>query len=299
MEQTAEHAVSTAAEPDVGAMSDEQLDAALREAPAEPEVKEAPAAETAEADAKEAPEKKETMVPHGALHEERMKRRNAEQEARRIAAENQAMREQMARAQERLDQLFAQKQRQDAPDPNTQPLEALAHGQNVTAQELKAMRDRMEAQEQQRAQAQQFEQFRNATAQAEAQFREQNPDYDAAVGHVLDRRANEYRALGVTEDQIGAYLRREVAQVAANAMRNGRNPAEVAYELAHAMGFSRKPAAPSAAEKLEMQTKGQAAAKPSGSAGSSGKPTIQQLAAMSAEEFDAATSGKKWADIWK
>jgi hypothetical protein len=58
----------------------------------------------------------------------------------------------------------------------------------------------------------------------------------------------------VTQEQMGQILQREELQLAANILRSGRNPSEVAFNLAKARGWAPKPAkAPEAPKPPELK----------------------------------------------
>lgn len=101
--------------------------------------------------------------------------------------------------------------------------------------------------------------FFTALTTAEQQFVAQKPDYYDALGHLRELRAQEILLFdpGITQDQMKEILQREEMQLAANILRTGRNPSEVAYNLARARGYAPKPAVapkpPEAEKKPELK----------------------------------------------
>jgi len=104
------------------------------------------------------------------------------------------------------------------------------------------MLDRMVAQQQQAAQQQAaMQQLMQATSQGVQQFKKQRPDYDSALEHLMDQRWREYDGMGVPDAQKPAAFEQEAAQMAAQSLQQGRNPAEAVYETAQARGYSGPP----------------------------------------------------------
>lgn len=87
--------------------------------------------------------------------------------------------------------------------------------------------------------------FQQALQTSEQSFVAQNPEYYDALNHLRGIRASELAMLNpdLTVPQIREIIGREELQLAANLMRSGRNPSQIAYEIAKARGWSPKAAA--------------------------------------------------------
>jgi hypothetical protein len=119
---------------------------------------------------------------------------------------------------------------------------------------LKPVQQKAEAAEASSAETRFFTHLQNA----EQAFVATNPDYYDALGHLRNLRAAEIRLLDpdVTQEQLGQLLQREELQLAANILRSGRNPSEVAFNLAKARGWAPKPVkAPEAPKPPEEKLK--------------------------------------------
>jgi hypothetical protein len=160
---------------------------------------------------------------------------------------------------------------------------------------------------QQQIQQQQFTQLQNVVSTHEAQFRAEQPHYDAALQHVTAARSAEYRALGLSEPQIAQALQSDAANMAVHALRMGRNPAEMVYNLAVARGFA-PPAAEKPAEapkpeeapavpadkQMQMLEAGVAASKTlQGGTGGTGDLDLRALSSMSSKEI-GNLSDEQW-----
>jgi hypothetical protein len=117
---------------------------------------------------------------------------------------------------------------------------------------LKPVAERAEKAEANSAETRFFTHLQNA----EQSFVATNPDYYDALGHLRNLRAAEIRLLDpdVTQEQMGQLLQREELNLAANILRSGRNPSEVAYNLAKARGWAPKaPPKPPEEKKPELK----------------------------------------------
>lgn len=263
-------------EPDV---PQDEIDAAAVETPTE----------QPEAKAEPEQQKPQTMVPHQALHEERERRKTAEREARQVREEA-ARRD--AVLQDRLNQLYAvQNPPPQYRDPNSDsdPLQAIQHNENLTRQQLQELQQERQNEAARQHYAQQEAQLVGWAQSEAARFKSEHPEFDGAYKHMVSRRAGELQAMGWAPQQVAKILRRDEMWVYQSAAQSGQNPAELIYRMAKNTGWN--PEAPKAApvageQKIEQLNKGMQASKTlAQGGGQAGKPTAEQLAAMSDEEF--------------
>lgn len=215
----------------------------------------------------------EGYVPHGALHAEREKRKEADKRAeefeRRLAA--------------------LEKPAEEEPqyvDPLVDP-EGFRKYDEWRQKMIDQKFDQINQQSTQ--QSQQTQRLQQA-AQAEQQFMEKTPDYMPTVKAMADARAKELYGMGMTGPEIQAQMAKDANAIfdAANAI--GMNPAELAYMRAKGMGVKTvdpAPAQPTDAEKVvalaEAQKQTQGLGKSGGEQG--GQLTAAQLADMSEEDL--------------
>jgi hypothetical protein len=256
--------------------------------------------------------KKDSVVPYGALHEERQRRKQWESDAKAKDAQLQqfvaiqAQRDQEWQvAQQRMQQILAAQYAQPVPDKQADPIAYMAHQAEQTQAEVQALRRQQweRDQAQQYAQQQQYEQqrqqqvvhqFVNRVTTSEAQFKEQHPDYHNALTFAVDRRTKELHAAGWDEDKAREIAGDDARNLAVQWVQRGQNPAAMAYAMAQAMGYQ-----PTAANAEQMHDEGYKASKPSGGGAARGKVSVRQianmsptqLARMSDEEFKAAMGG--------
>ena len=222
-----------------------------------------------------APGEKQSMVPHGALHEERELRKQTEQRLDKLLK---AITGEEKPAPQQL-----------APDPDKDALGALKMTV-AEVQELKRMAETAKANERV---VNELQTVGNKAAQLERDYLQTLPDYDAKVGnspeyqaaaaHLQGQRAAELRELGydnnrvvnpdgsVARFSINEVLMQDAMTLANVAMAQGKNPAETVMRLAKARGFAytatpapagapaptQAPGALSEADKIRLAAQGQ------------------------------------------
>lgn len=226
----------------------------------------APVKEEAKPDARA--EEKPRMVPHGALHEERERRKQAEKRAERI--EELFQRYQAERGQPKADDKGP-----ELPAFDQDPANHLRLKQETAEQRLA----RLEAE---RHAEQQMSALRQQVTAHEAAFSAANPDYTEAVAYLRQLKVAQYEASGMTEAEAMQAAQGEALQFVHATMQRGLNPAQQAYALAKRWGYSPKSAEkPKSEEKLETIRKGQEAAKGGGGGASPEAPaSLKSLADM-------------------
>jgi hypothetical protein len=97
-------------------------------------------------------------------------------------------------------------------------------------------------------------QFVNHLQQAEAMFVAQTPDYHDALTHIRQVRARQLQVFdpNITQEQIRDTIIREEMGLAKQLAMQGRNPAQVAYEIAKAQGYTPKQAQQASALAAEL-----------------------------------------------
>lgn len=222
---------------------------------ATPEPKPEPVAEIEIDDAPELDGVRTDMVPHKALHAERVKRQAAEKEAaalrERTAAET-------AKLQERVNLLVNVAQAASAPpaaapvaeeplpDVNSDPVGHFKAVADRQARELGDLRAIMGGFQQQQQQAAQARELQNWGRNQEAAFAAREPTYPQAMTHLTQARLAELQALGITDPgQQQQIMAQDIHNIAVTARQQGADFAERLYNLAVKRGFKATPAAAS------------------------------------------------------
>lgn len=277
-------------------MSDEELtpeeqalfeaDRTGKEIP-EPAVTEEPAkieepAKAEEPQAKQEPEKHpEGYVPHGALHEERMRRKELQREL-------QEYREKFARADERLKTLETKKEPGPSfeDDPLTytrQELEQLKGTvDKVSGEGLQELRSEVETLRIQRA-----------IERQEMTFERTTPDYRDALGFYVKSRADAISELGYDEQEARDLIAQELQNATHRAIQAGKNPAEVVYRMAQKSGFKAQEKNKQEGDQKNLETlkkaEGASRSLSEASGKTKGELSAEVLADMSDEDFASLT----------
>jgi hypothetical protein len=235
---------------------------------------------------------KSKTVPQQALHAEREKRKALE-------AEIAPLREQLAAIAKMREQVQSRKP-EDLPAADDPA--ALEHLRNRLSQletgqtRLTQHMDTQALDQAERAQLGGFMQ------EAETAYRQQQPDYDAAIEHVVMARANELKLYGLNPAQIQTTIAEEATEIVRSAVAQGRNPAELGYQIALSRGY--RPSASTeqkgngtdqsntAQATLDAIAKAKAQGKSLGGSGGSAPKNLnaEAILALSPEEFDALYS---------
>lgn len=248
----------------------------------------------------------ERFVPHQALHQERIRRQQAQQA---LEVERRAYAQKMGILQGRLDEINRWREQQSVqpvsqepePDINQDPAKWVQYNFQKRDQmisqlqnELAQTKDYFGQREQEFSsyvnQSTQDQSLKAAVRNDETEFAEQVPDYYDAIDYMTEMRHKELEALGNYDPRSRAVMiANEVKNLAAVAQRQGISPAEAAYNIAQARGFNGRAAQRQQAKpRLDTIRKGQQASRSLSSApGTSprGALTLDNLANMGHDEF--------------
>lgn len=245
-------------------------------------------------------EKRDTQVPYAALHEERMRRREIEQQMGQQRELMARMEERFASLQERLSP------KEEAPSYDEDPAAYLRHQNEQLAAQLAELKGGADQQQQAAQQQQHYEQFRNHFQGLEAEFARTHADYYDAIGYLRDSRAQELARFGYSPEQIQGALTWEAHQLAQNALAAGQQPAEAFYEIAKTRGYKAnengeqgKGKGDEVAKLQELAKNKERAGGMGPGSGDEGEVTLARLAEMSEEEFEEATKGDRWRALWQ
>jgi hypothetical protein len=161
---------------------------------------------------------------------------------------------------------------------------------DLTAQNQQVLQNMQAAQARQEQQAQ-IHRLTNAVQMQEAQFVQTAPDYNEAVNHLREVRKQELIAFGYDEDQAAQEAQNELVRTAFQLAAQGKNPAQVAYNLAKVRGYVVK--TQSGPQKIESQQRVGAASRTLGGGGAvSNKLTAEALLNMDDAEFEALSKSQ-------
>lgn len=261
------------------------------------------------------------FIRKAALYEERQRRKEATERSRQW---EQRYTEDMRKANERLQALFENAQKLNGQTPQAQQqsqipsvdVDPIGHFQAVN-EELKR---KVEAQDEFRKQQEEIRKQEDARLnlvnevnRLEAEYAKTVPDYAQAQEYLFNHWANEARAIGFPEHEITSALQARSIETVQLAARLNKNPAQIAYDRAKALGYRAQQQGQQAAQpqpgkqqpNLEVVAKGMDRAKSASATtgkATAGVPTIEDMLALPDEEFAAkyaSPDSKDWARIMK
>jgi len=255
-------------------MADEEIQAIEKEIEQEvtkEEVKEVP---------KEEP--KQNFVPHQALHEERLRSKQLQQELS-------SLREQSTRMETTFQKLLSNLNEKPAPKFEEDPLGHMQSRNETLEKGLKNVSEKLTDMGNQSAQAAFVQQISDKVSSAEAEFRALRPDYDHALKYLKDVTRADLADQGLDHEAIEQTIHAGKIGLAHAASKQGKNPAEIIYERAKRYGYK----APQPQEdKIATLAKGQELSK-TVQGGSSSGFGLKDLAQIPEDEIDAICADPK------
>lgn len=152
-----------------------------------------------------------------------------------------------------------------APDPLNDPLGALMHQLKLVTDNVTAMQQKFDTQATQTAQQQQFVDFQQNIVGLRNEFTKTTPDFPQAYAHLRAQRSEDLRDLGIPESRLAEALLHDEIAATQTAISQGKNPAQVIYNMAKRSGYVAKAApqgAPQTAEEKIAAIKAGTAADP-------------------------------------
>jgi len=148
-----------------------------------------------------------------------------------------------------------------APDPNEDPLGFINHQMKTLQDQIAALTKQQQEASQQTTEQTQQAAFLSAVNNQIKTFEATNPDYQEAYRHMIQMRSQDYIDSGMTATEAKAAVANDELAIAARAMQQGKNPAEIVYGMAKRYGFKPAPAKTTPENKLETIKSGLEASK--------------------------------------
>ncbi len=165
-------------------------------------------------------EKTESKVNYGALHEERMRRKEAAERAKKAEEERDALRQEIQRY----------KQPQQEVNADDDPIESVRRENQQIKQFLELQAKKALADNENKT-------YWSKVADSEKAFKQDKPDFDDAVKFLATSRMEELKDLGWNEQEAAKVLGDEIKWISDKAYADEVNPAERFYNLAMRRGF--------------------------------------------------------------
>lgn len=224
---------------------------------------------------------KQTFVEHGALHEERERRKELQK-----AVDTE--RERNTRLEERTNKLFElMAQREQPKEEFTDPLKTVETKLNEVISTVNKTQSQIDAERKAYNEEQGLVQKYLGSINA---YTKDKPDISEARDFLLNSRGSELRAMGYNDNEVAIQIRNEEKMIVEKAYSDGTNPAERIYNISTMRGYKGKVEPQKTS--IEDLDKGLKAAKSLGSGGKTDGNTpwdglsADDLADMTKEEFD-------------
>lgn len=219
----------------------------------------------------------------GQAARERSRRREAERQLRELNERFTQFEEKSKKpATDDLEALIG-----DIPDPEEDPIGAVAAMKKVIAAFQGQQAKDGEAQSQQQAEQQRIARTVREMNEHEADFRADYPDYDDAVKHYRAAIREDLEEQGYAGQALDAELAKHVLALATRALSGGADPAERVYKLAQKRGF--KSGEAQKTEKLrKIAETSRSTSAPSGARGAPARLTYEYVNTLKGAAFDKA-----------
>lgn len=176
----------------------------------------------------------ERTVPHGAFHAEREKRKASDEKAKTLEAELAPLKAQLEALAKMREQIASR-----APEalPAADDPAAVEHLRTRLAEIEQGQTRITQHLDTQAVNAEEMQKLGAVMHQSEQRYRQEKPDYDAAIEHVVKARAQELALYGLTPPQIQHAISEEATDIVRSAVAQGRDPAELGYQIAVSRGY--------------------------------------------------------------
>ena len=185
--------------------------------------------------------KKSEWVPYKRL--EAVSRRNQE-----LSQKNEELSQKIEVLGKQFGDLKTALEAPDVPDEKEDPEAYRAWQLNQLKDEVKSLKGAREKDQETQTMTGKQQQMLNNYRASATRFAEENPDFNEAYGHMMQRRASGLRELGFSDQEIQNQVFNEEMSVVSRVIAQGGDPAEAIYKLAHGTyGYSKqgpKPKAP-------------------------------------------------------
>lgn len=230
-------------------------------------------------------DEKQRVVPHQALHAERMKRQAIERQLAETQAQYKVFEQRMAELQD------AMKPKEAPPDPLQDPIAAFQYTQKQLDDLRKQHQQQIAQQQAQEREQVVIRQIEGAYTQSWQSKLAENADYANAYKAFIGTLDAHFQIRGVPDpQQRNELIRAEERAIAYQALQNGFDPADAIIQKAGVYGYKPTQTQNDPAKVLADKQKGLDAARSLSNArgGSSDTSlTPQKLAEMSVEDFEA------------
>jgi len=247
--------------------------------------------------------KQETKSDPPEVHIEKLNAalRENREEAKRLREERKRDSEKLASLEQGWNKFQEALKKNEAPSYEKDPLENLRLEKERLSKEVEDLKGFRKSHEETVSRQTQMQRFQEQVRSQVYEFESRTPDYNDAFTHVVEVEKSRLEALGVAPENIPQALGAWEAQTAALALRNGKNPGEVIYQLAQRLGYKAQGGEKKqekSLEDLKRVSEGQEASKSLSGGGGEAELSLESLAMMDEEQLTSFVT-KNWSKLAK
>lgn len=177
------------------------------------------------------------IIPKKRFDKEIEKRKLLEEEVRREREARIKFETELQLYNKALENLQSQQQQQQV-EPELDPIDSDAH--NLYMKKIRELEAKLERQNSNLSDYEIRQNFASTVNYQAAEMAKKAPDFEDAYNHLLKVEADKARMLGYDELQAQNYALQQIQPIAWQAYNQGKNVAEVTYNLAKAYGYKPK-----------------------------------------------------------
>lgn len=226
--------------------------------------------------------------------EERIKRKEIQKQIEVMKQENEQLKSTFNKILSKAQEQAEAANKPPVPSFEDDPIAALKYENEQLKKEMNGFKEFTTKQQQQAEIARKQNEFVNTYRSKANEFKQANPDFQDAYDYVMQNRLEEFKVAGYTEEQAKQLVIEDEAAIVANALSQGKNPAESIYNLSKLRGYKKESTINAQAkinsnqQKIEAMEKGLKASKSLSNSGGVAKENLtpEAVAQMSDEEFE-------------
>lgn len=175
-------------------------------------------------------------------------------------------------------------------DPDKDPIGAIQAQRRVIEQEAARRAQENQSRTEQETAQKRVQELAKWGGEAEAEFREDHPDYDKAAKHLAEDRIAELVEGGYSKAEANQALQEEFIKLMARCRQNGADPAEAVYKMAQKRGYKLD----NGANTMQTKEQGRGATSPfagTGARSGTGGVSVSSVANAPRENVKAIRAG--------
>lgn len=172
--------------------------------------------------------------------EERIKRKEIQKQIETIKQENESLKATFNKILSKAQEQAKAANEPQPPSFEDDPIAALKYENDQLKKEMNGFKEFTTKQQEQAEYARKQNEFVNTYRSKAEEFKQSNPDFQEAYDYAMKGRLEEFKIAGYTDQQARQLIIEDEAAIVANALSQGKNPAESIYNLAKLRGYKKE-----------------------------------------------------------